>query len=524
MKLLKPRTAILRCVMGLALVHLCFPVIAAAAGVACEGLAQMSFPNTTIDSAHTVEAAAFTPPPGSNDPRSQSVIRALPKRYASLPSFCRVAATIKPVPDSEIRVEVWMPESGWNRKFVAAGNGGWAGSIRYADMAVTLNSGYATASTDTGHKGNSGAFGLGHPEKLTDYSYRAVHEMTVLAKAIVGSFYGSSPKTSFFNGCSLGGHQALTEAEKYPADFDGIVAGAPSMSWARLNVARVYINRYVNRSDDSYIPPEKYSLIHDAVLKACDRLDGVKDGVLEDPTKCHFDPKVLQCQADDSANCLTAAQVQSAQALYSPVKSAKTGEQLYPAIMQPGSEMGWGVIAGREPTAYAREALQYLVYKDPKWDWRHFTFTTDLDAILEQDTGLTDFDYPTMKEYFDRGGKLLIYHGWSDGTISPVGTVDYFESIVQRLGKRVVGKSIQLYMVPGMDHCGNGDGTDSFDKLGAIEQWIAKGRAPARIVASRINGTKVERTRPLCPYGQVAKFKGSGSTDDAATFVCATQH
>lgn len=504
------------------LLCLCLPAMASS-GAKCNELARTALPNATIDLAETVEAGSFVLPPGNNDPRSQSTIKALPHGYGSLPAFCRVTATLRPTTDSDIKVEVWMPESGWNRKFNAVGNGGWAGTIRYADMAITLSAGYATASTDTGHKGNSGEFGYGHPEKLTDYSYRAIHEMTVFAKAILRTYYGGAPKISYFTGCSLGGHQGLTEAANYPGDYDGIVSGSPSLNWGRLNASRVYIDRYVNRSEDSYIPPEKYSLIHEAVIRACDNLDGVKDGVLEDPRRCKFDPKVLECKAGESSNCLSPAQVKSVEALYGPVVSPKTGEQLYPPFMQPGSEKGWGGIAGPQPLPYAREALAYLVYKDPNWDWHNFHSPADVDDVLQKSTGLTDFEYPTLKPYFDHGGKLLIYHGWSDTTISPIGTVNYFQSISQRLGKGVVGKSVQLYMVPGMEHCGEGDGPNNFDKIGAIEAWFASGTSPANILASRIENGKVTRTRPLCPLGKIAHYKGTGSTDDAANFSCAEE-
>jgi Tannase and feruloyl esterase len=511
MHMLRHRPAIVLSAIAAAVI-LFLPGVALGAAMPCEKLAQLSLPITTIDSASTVAPGEFPPPPGGG---------AQTKEFARLPSFCRVAATVKPTADSNIKVEVWMPISGWNNKFEAVGNGGWAGSIRYADMSVALAAGYATASTDTGHRGNSGAFGLGHPEKLTDYSYRAIHEMTVIAKAIIGSYYGASPKVSFFTGCSLGGHQGLTEAEKYPADFDGIVSGAPSLSWSHLNAARIEINLLVHRSADSYIPPTKYSLIHEAVLQKCDASDGVKDGVLEDPTRCQFDPKVLECNGPDGPTCLTAAQVESARLMYGPIKSPKTRKEVYPPVMQPGSEMGWATVAGPEPVAYALDAFRYLVYKNPKWDWHAFNPATDLDAALAIDTGLTDFDYPALKPYFSRGGKLLLYHGWSDPTISPVGTVEYFKSIKKRLGPGVVGKSIELYMVPGMGHCKGGPGTNVFNKKAAIEQWVATGTAPEKIVASHRMGARVARTRPLCPFGKVATYMGSGSTDEAANFMCA---
>lgn len=506
----------------LASLSLILPV-AAFAGTGCGDLAHLTLPHTKITSAETVAAGVFNSPPGADNQHAKNVLKEnLPAGYASLPSFCRVAATITPTSDSDIRVEVWMPTSGWNNRFNAVGNGGWAGSIQYAEMAVALAGGYATASTDTGHTGNSGAFGLGHPEKLVDYSYRAVHEMTVLAKTLISSFYGNPPKYSVFVGCSLGGHQGLNEADKYPTDYDGIVAGAPSLNWARLNASRVYLNRYVNRSADSAIPPEKYALIHKAVLDACDGLDGVRDGVLEDPTECRFDPKTLECRGVDGPDCLSPAQVKSAEALYSSVKSPKTGEQVYPKVMQPGSELGWDLIAGPEPLPYAREALEYLVYKDPTWNWHDFNPSTDLDAALAKNTGLVDFDYPTLKPFFDRGGKLLLYHGWSDPVISPAGTVDYFKSIKNRLGPSVVENSIQLYMVPGMTHCWGGPGTDVFDVKASVDSWLSTGKAPAKVVASHKTNGAVDRSRPLCPYGQVATYKGKGSTDDAQNFACAT--
>lgn len=511
MAMLKNRRAIGHWVIGPVLALLCLPVIASAAGVPCKNLARLALPNTTIDLARTIAPGSFLSPQGDDTQTN---------KYASLPSFCRVAATVKPTSDSDIRVEIWMPESGWNGKFEAVGNGGWAGSIRYADMSVALAGGFATASTDTGHEGNSAAFGLGHPEKLIDYSYRAVHEMSVLAEAIIRSFYGAPPAVSFFNGCSLGGHQGLVEAERYPADYDAIVSGAPSLNWTHLNAARMYIYSFVHRSVESYIPPAKYSLIHDAVLEACDGLDGVKDGVLEDPLRCRFDPKVLECKGVEGPACLTAAQVLSAETMYDPIRNPRTRREVYPQVTEPGSELGWGNLVGPKPLPYPCEALGYLVYKDPHWNCRQFNWATDLDGALAADTGLADFDYPTLKAYFDRGGKLLMYHGWSDTTISPMGTVDYFESIEGRLGQGVVGKSIELYMVPGMGHCKGGVGTDLFDKMGAMEQWVTTGTAPAEILASHRTGAVVDRTRPLCPFGQVAAYKGGGSTNDAANFVC----
>jgi Tannase and feruloyl esterase len=484
------------------------PVLAAS----CESLASLKLPETTITSANTVAAGAFRLPTLGGS--------AVASQFSTLPTFCRVTATLTPSSDSDIKVEVWLPISGWNGKFQAVGNGGFAGVISYSALAAAVTAGYATASTDAGHQGNTAAFALGHPEKVIDFADRAVHYMTVQAKTIVNAYYGSAPSLSFWNGCSQGGRQGITEAAKYPSDFEGIVAGASGINNMRLMIARMVINVFAHRSADSYIPPEKYALVHEAVLKECDALDGVKDGVIENPAVCHFDPKILVCKDADGPNCLTAAQVETARALYSPIKNPKTGAQVMPALLQPGSELGWAILAGPEPIRYSTETFEYLVFKDPEWDWHRFNAATDIDAALKADNGLLEFTDPNLKPFFDRGGKLLMYHGWADPQVTPMNSVNYFKDVVKRLGAGVVGKSIELYMVPGMNHCAGGPGTDSFNKMEAIEQWLASGTAPKQILASHLTNRTVDRTRPLCPYPQVAAFKGSGSTDDATNFVC----
>ena len=273
------------------------PILAAS----CESLASLSLPDTTITKAESVAA-------GAN----------------SLPAHCRVAATLKPSSDSDIKIEVWMPASGWNGKFQAVGNGGWSGAISTNSMQEALKSGYATSSTDTGHEGGSASFALGHPEKLTDYAWRSEHEMTVKAKAIIAAFYGSGPKVSYWNGCSAGGKQALKEAQKFPEDFDGIIAGAPGNNWTGRAIFTMWVAQAMHKDEAGYIPPEKYPLIHNAVLEACDALDGVKDGLIEDPTRCHFDPKVLECKNGDAGSCLTAAQVEGARKIYSGAINPRT--------------------------------------------------------------------------------------------------------------------------------------------------------------------------------------------------------
>lgn len=489
----------------------------------CEALARVALPNTTITSVQTVAAGAFTPPQAAGGGRGGRGGGVAPI-FATLPPLCRVAATLKPSSDSEIQIEVWLPASGWNRKFQEVGNGGWAGTIPYPAMAAAVAAGYASAGTDTGHRGNSADFVPGHPEKLVDFSHRAIHETAVTAKALIQANYGSAPTRSYFNGCSQGGRQGITAAQRYPADFDGVVAGAPAWGGLRLHAARMALNRFVNRSPDAVIPPSKYPFIHQAVLNACDARDGVKDGVIENPTRCQFDPAVLACRGEDAAECLTPGQVESARAMMSPTKHPRTGAVYSEGRLWPGAELGWATLGGPEPNGNVNTALKNLVFKNPNWDPRTFNPATDLDLALTvpENTLLISGD-PNLKPFFDRGGKLLLYHGWADPQVTPLNGISYYNNVVKTVGQAQAANSIALFMVPGMAHCQGGPGTDTFDRMGAIEQWVERGQKPTRIVASHLTDRKVDRTRPLCPFGQVAKWNGTGSTDDASNFSCVAE-
>jgi feruloyl esterase len=488
-----------------------------AAGTSCESLAALALRNATVTSAKEVPAGAFMPPVPAG---GRGVAPAAAKVYAALPSFCRVQATATPTTDSDIKIEVWLPTQGWNEKFQAVGNGGWAGTISYTALAAAVAGGYASASTDTGHSTPGGDFAIGHPEKLVDYAHRAIHEMTVQSKAVVNAYYGSAPKISFWNGCSTGGRQGIAEASMYPADFDGIVAGASPHPSSRLHAIRLAASFVVNRSADSAIPSAKFPLVHNAVLDACDTLDGVKDGVIENPTRCRFDPAVLACKDGDGPSCLTAPQVETARMLYADVKHPVTGRVLYPPLLQPGSELAWGTLAGQTPFPNAVDGFKVLVAKDPNWDWRTFKPALDIDR-MEELGSVIDTARPNLKPFFDRGGKLLMYHGWADRQVPAMSSVSYYSQVLDAVGRSAAGKSIQLYMVPGMDHCQGGPGTDAFDKMAAIEEWVATGTAPKAVVASHAANGRVDRTRPLCPYPQVARYKGTGSTDSAENFSCA---
>jgi feruloyl esterase len=509
--------------VGVVVFGLSLPVQSSAA--TCESLARLTLDNTKITAAQEVAPGAFTPPgAGQQGAARQGGAPPQSRVYAALPAFCRVSATLTPSSDSDIKIEVWLPAtSRWNGKFQAVGNGGWAGSISYAALAGAVSAGYATASTDTGHVGNSGAFALGHPEKVTDFAYRSVHEMTIRAKAVIDAFYGTRPTLSIWNGCSQGGRQGITEAVRYPTDFDGVIAGAPAVNWIHLHAGRMAINRAVNATPASVIPPAKYPVLHRAALAACDARDGVTDGVIENPGACTFDPGTLACSAasgQDQSACLTPAQVESARKMYNGASNPATRASVLPGLAR-GAELGWNVIGSAEPIMYAADAYKYVIVKDKNWDPVKFNPATDLDLALAADPddvlGSTD---PNMRAFFARGGKLLLYHGWSDPQVTPYNTIDFFQKVVASQGGAGVGSSIQLYMVPGMNHCQGGPGTDNFDRVGAMEEWIKTGAAPKRIEAWHVTSGTTDRTRPLCPFGQVAKWNGTGSSNDSSNFAC----
>jgi feruloyl esterase len=432
--------------------------------------------------------------------------------YANLPAFCRVAATLKPTSDSEIKIEVWMPLTGWNNKLLAVGNGAWAGTISYPTMATPLAAGYTTTSTDTGHTGGQAATFIDRPEKVIDFAYRAVHETSVAAKAISAAFYGGGPRLSYFQGCSTGGRQALTAAQRYPQDFDGIIAGATAANASRLHGTQVWVAQQAHRDEASLIPANKYAAIHEAVLKACDALDGVTDRVLENPRQCKFDPAVLLCKEGDSATCLTAAQVETARRAYA-------GPGLFPGY-EYGSEGGWNGTLNT-PVGIAVDMYRYLVFNNPNWDYKTLNVQKDV-ALFDKTIGATMNSSDTnLKPFFDRGGKLLMYHGWADPGIPAGNSVEYYTNVVKELGgESRTTNSIRLFMLPGVGHCGGGDGPSTFDALGTLDQWREKGTAPNSITASHSTNGVVDRTRPLCPYPQVAQYKGTGDTNVAANFVC----
>lgn len=481
-------------------------------GGACARLAaSLTLPKTTVTSAKAVAAGTFVPPPRP-DGAAQAAV--------AVPAFCRVALTIAPTSDSDIKAEVWLPLSGWNGKFQQVGNGGWGGSIQYGALAAALQRGYAAASTDTGHTGDTARFAIGHPEKLIDFGYRAVHETAVQSKSTIAALYGAAPRLSYFTGCSGGGRQAFMEAQRYPQDFDGIVAGAPGYNRTDQSFQLVTIAQATHKSPESFIPATKYRALHQAAVNACDALDGLKDGLISNPMACRFDPKVVECKGAESASCLTPAQVESARTVYTPVMNPHTGQELFPAP-EPGSEMNWGVTSGgARPLGMSDDLFKYVVFQDPNWDFRTLDVARHLELARKIDNGILSPTSPNLKPFADRGGKLIIYHGWGDTNISPRSSVIYHTRLRETLGDRQVDQFVRLYMVPGMAHCGGGEGPNVFDMLTALEQWREQGKPPAEVIASHLTEGHVDRTRPLCPFPQVARYKGTGSSDEAENFAC----
>ena len=489
----------------------------AQAALSCESLASLSLPNATITLAGSVEAGAFLPPVA---PGGQPLSEAQARPYRTLPSFCRVAATLTPSADSDIKIEVWLPAAGWNGKYQAVGNGAFTGSIRHSSMAAALARGYAASSTDTGHVGNTASFGLGHPEKLLDFGWRSVHEMTVAAKEIIDAHYDESLRYSYWNGCSAGGRQAMKEAQRFPEDFDGIIAGAPGNDWTGRAAAALRVAKHLEANEAARLSADDRELLHTAVLEACDAADGVTDDVVGDPEGCRFDPAVLECSGPKSAACLTSAQVATVRMLYSSPENPRTGRPI--TGLFPGSELGWTDLGWtRSARATGLEQFRYLVFGDEAWTVDRFNFETDIVTAEETDNDTLNALDPNLKPFIDRGGKLIQFHGWSDPQISPANATQYYKRVVDTLGgESAVRDSYRLFMAPGMGHCGGGEGPSSFDMVTVLEEWVEQGKAPDRIVAERRRDGAVDRSRPLCPYPQVASYTGSGSTDDANNFVC----
>lgn len=487
----------------------------------CQALANLRVANVQITQATPVTEGRFTPP----EARSE---------VSGLPPFCRVAGMASPTSDSVIRFEVWMPLQGWNGKFNQAGNGGYGRGLRGpgAIMAPALKRGYAVAGTDMGHPATVGydaSWANGHPEKVVDWGHRANHETARVSKALIGALYSSAPRHSYFTGCSDGGHEALMEAQRYPDDFDGIIVGAPANNWTGLAIAHMWQARAILRSG---LTNAKLAMLHSAVVQQCDPKDGVTDGVIDNPKSCKFDLTTLQCPASaDSDACLTPAQIGAVREIYAGPTSPAGGESIYPG-MSPGTEASWNfVTAANGVGGVGPELFRQMVYGDAKWD---FTAADLFKAYA--DTGrisaIIDAKSPNLDAFRKRGGKMIYYHGAMDQALSALESERYVQRVAGRLpgGFSEASEFFRYFSVPGMQHCGGGAGVDTFDALTALELWVEKGTAPVHLTASRTGlslGANIMSpatgglTRRLCPYPQVAVYKGEGSTSDASNYDCA---
>ena len=514
-------------------------------GNSCESLAHVALPDGKITSAEVVAAGTFVQPNLKADEKPWP-------GFKTTPAFCRVTATLTPTPSSDIKVEVWMPASGWNGKFRGQGNGGFAGYIDYRALAAAVALGYASGATDTGHATTNADWALGQPEKIVDYGYRGIHEMTAKSKSIVQAFYGSAPRLSYFASCSNGGRQALMEAQRYPADYDGIIAGAPANNWTPMLTGGLHLIQVLD--GPGYIPGAKAPAIAKAVVAACDAGQGagdVADGVVDDPPACHFNPEVLLCKGVETDSCMTAPQVSSLKAIYAGVKDA-SGKLIFPGI-PPGAEDGRGGWAtwifgkeeGKSAAAfYVTGYFSNMVYSSKDWNFRTANVDSALDMANEKTASVMNATDPNLKPFFARGGKLIMYHGWNDPAISAFNSINYYRSVSQAVGV-TTDESMRLYMVPGMQHCAGGPGATSFgqdnadvphdaqhDVFAALVEWVEKSNEPSALIASKFAaedaagdppgaGKKTpEMTRPLCPYPQQAKYSGKGDENSASSFKC----
>lgn len=477
----------------------------------CAELAKTSLQNATITSAQFVAAGQL-----------QEGVSAT--TAAQLPAFCRVAATLKPSFDSDIKIEVWLPEE-WNGRLQGVGNGGLAGTISYGALATAVKDRYATVSTDTGHAGNgaSGEWALDHPEKVVDFGHRAVHEMTVAAKAFIKRYYGKPQHHAYWNGCSEGGNQGLHEAQRYPADYDGIVAGAPANYMTHLQAGGMWISHAIHKDPKSFISAAKLPVLNKHALEACDDLDGLQDGIVADPSRCTLNLEPLLCRGAETDQCLTGPQLNGVNKVYGGAKSPHTGEQIFPGYSS-GSELEWSSwIVGSDVPPKNRQhqiadnLFKYMVFNNAAWDWTTFDFDKDV-IKADRVAGMTNSVNPDLSAFKKRGGKLFQYHGWYDPAISPLNSINYFQSVQKKMGDT---KSFyRLFMVPGMAHCAGGPGAGDFDRMNVIVKWVEEGKGPDTIVATKKTADGMQ-SRLLCPHPLVAKYKGNGGGIDAQHFVCA---
>jgi feruloyl esterase len=474
----------------------------------CENLKSLAIPRTTITAAQPVPEGPFARPGGFGFGGPA------PKSGASLPAHCRVTMVLTPTPDSNINVELWMPAQNWNGKFLAVGNGGWAGAIQgFGDMQEGLLRGYATAATDSGHSakdGASGMFALGHPEKIVDFAYRAVHDMAVKSKRVIAAYYTQPLQYSYFKSCSTGGHQAVMSAQRYPGDFDGVIGGALANRHIHMHTASVATAIHLSRNPSQAIPTAKAQMASKAVMSKCDTL---KEGFLNNPHQCTFDFSSLLCKGQDNDNCITEGQLRTVEEYYGGLKNSN-GELIFS-----GQSLGNALPAmpstNATPNAFLWDTVRILGFQNADYDWHNFDLDRDMPRI-DKAAGFVDAVDPDLRGFEGHGGKLLLYAGWNDTRIPPENTILYYENVLKEMGSKQ-DDWMRLFMVPGMGHCGGGSGPNSFDTLTALEKWREEDIPPDQIMGSNPqSGLK----RPICPFPQFAVYSGTGSLADSANWKC----
>jgi feruloyl esterase len=453
------------------------------------------------------------------------------------PRHCQVDAAVA-TPGNSVAVRLGLPAT-WNGKFYFEGVGIFGGA--FGSLKAGLDRGYASASTDTGHRASpvDASWAAGSPSRVVDYAYRGTHVSAVAAKAITQAYYGAAPSHAYFNGCSNGGRQALMEAQRFPEDFDGLIAGDPALGTLG-QIRRTLTYQQMLSSPDRFVPAAKVALLARKTLEACDARDGLEDGLISDPRMCQFAPETLACTAGDTADCLTKREIETVEAVYADQKTP-AGDVMpgFPVGHEDGTT-GWQqwITSATPPVARADGTaeftggplgfriqdgfLKYLASPDGQpIDWRTFSFDRDR-ARVEATMQMFSPTDPNLAGLRRRGGKLLLYHGWADPAISAYGTLRYYDAAVKQTGGEAKSADfLRLFMAPGMHHCqGNGPGPNTFDMLTALEKWVEHREAPTRIIASHASGGVVDRTRPLCAYPMVARYTGSGSIEAAENFRC----
>jgi feruloyl esterase len=464
--------------------------------------------------------------------------------------FCRVVGVATPTPDSHIGFEVWLPPAtSWNGNFRGEGSGASAGAISQGSMSEALSAGYATMSSDNGHLNDPndplGASGqrwaYGHPQKMIDWGWRALHLSTIGAKAIVREYYGRPAGKNYFVGCSAGGHHAIMEATRFPEDYDGVIAGAAPWKWTSLMLGHTW-NAIPALKDPTALTAESVAILNRHMIAACDKLDGVEDGLIADPRRCTVDPARFQCNETHSTDCLTPAQVAAARHIYAGATQSD-GTRLMLGQVR-GTELGWvSLMTGPHPGGSSWEYWRLSVFQDPNFSNVNFDF--DKDTARARSTRVAGADLaavydesPNFDAFRARGGRLILFQGWADYQITPLMDVDFYRRIVARYGQRATDDFLRFFLLPGMGHCSGGAGFShigaatgtplkddaAHDLVRALDAWVRAGKAPAMFVgAHETENGEVAATRPICRYPQEAQYTGHGDTRDAANFTCSAR-